>query len=504
MSPQAIAAIDLGTMSCRAEIFSLDGEPLGRHSVEYPLDTPAPDAAEQDAETWWQAACECLRGALKASSLSGADVLALGFSCQGHSWVPTDADFRPLRAAFTWLDRRSAPYAEQLLAAMGPDYWGHLAGKTPGPWHMLPQVLWLRDHEPEALDSAHHLLFCQDFLIARLTGKPVTDYTTAAATLFFDITANAWDVEELERHQLDAALLSQVVGSGTVVGTLNAQAAEDTGLSTRTLVVTGAQDQKCAALAAGLVPGIATASLGTATAIEALLDRPTFDAAIPIPCFPYLDTATWVLEAAISTTGGAVNWLRDALRPIAPDLSYSDLMACAAEAAPGCNGVIFFPYPAGAGMPHMRFDASAAFAGISLSTGISDLARAVLEACAYEIGTAVEAMRNAGCEIERLHTFGGGVRSRLWTEIIAATLDIPLFTCREAETALRGAAMLAARGALPDDQSAPLQDALRSPADPVTVSADLQATYADLFAHYARAREQYWPFQDAVRQEAEQ
>jgi len=504
VSSQAIAAIDLGTMSCRAEIFSLDGEPLGRHSLEYPLDTPVPDAAEQDAETWWQAACTCLREALKASSLSGEDVLALGFSCQGHSWVPTDADFRPLRPAFTWLDRRSAPYADRLLIAMGATYWGRLAGKTPGPWHMLSQLLWLHDHEPEALASARHLLFCQDFLIARLTGKPVTDYTTAAATLFFDISANAWDAEELEHHQLDAALLPQVVGSGTVVGSLTPQAARATGLSTRTLVVTGAQDQKCAALGAGLVPGIATASLGTATAIEALLDRPTFNPEVPIPCFPYLDTGTWVLEAAISTTGGAVNWLREAFRQIAPDLSYSDLMACAAEAAPGSNGVIFFPYPAGAGMPHMRFDASAAFAGMSLATGITDLARAVLEACAYEIATALAAMTDAGCAINRVHAFGGGVRSRLWTEIIAATLNIPLFTCREAETALRGAAMLAARGALPADRSAPLQDALRSPADPVSVTTDLQATYAKLFAHYVRAREQYWPFQDSLKQEEEQ
>jgi len=501
VSPKAIAAIDLGTTSCRAEVFSLEGESLGRHAVEYGIVSHEPDAAEQEALGWWSAACECMRQAVRQAEIRGEDVIALGFSTQGHSWVPTDADFRPLRAAFTWLDRRSGPYAEELLQERGAEYWGKLAGKTPGPWHMLPQILWLREHQPHILKAARHLLFAQDFLIARLTGKPVTDCTTAAASLFFDITHNRWDTRLLEHYDLDPKRLPQVAAAGTVVGHLTSEAAAQMGLSTDTVAVTGAQDQKCAALGAGLAPGIGTASLGTATAISALRERPRFDPAVPIPCFPYLEKGTWVLEAALTTTAGAINWLRDALRPVKKDLSYTELMRLAGEAPTGSGGVVFFPYPAGAGTPHMRFDASAAFAGINLSTTASSLARAVLEGCAYEIATALGAMQQAGCHIEQLYVFGGGVRSKLWTQIIAAVVGVPVYACQEAETAIRGAAMLAASGAMAPEQAATFQDALRSPATAVNVSEKLRTRYQALFERYARAREQYWRFQDTLTQE---
>jgi len=349
LAVQTIAAVDLGTTSCRAEVFSLDGEPLGRHSVEYSVDTPVPGAAEQDAETWWQAACECLRGALQRAGAEGKDVLAVGFSCQGHSWVPTDAGFRPLRPAFTWLDQRAARQAQSLLDEAGAECWGALAGKTPGPWHMLPQILWMREHEHDVINRAQHLLFVQDFLIARLTGRPATDYTTAAATLFFDITSNAWDGATLDRYRIAMRSLPEVVASGTAVGTVTHDAAAATGLSTETVVVTGAQDQKCAAFGAGLAPGIATASLGTATAIEALMDRPAFDVNVPIPCFPYLQADTWVLEAAITppagrSTGSATRCGRSTRS--SPTMSWQTLPPRARRVVTECCSSRISPAPA--------------------------------------------------------------------------------------------------------------------------------------------------------------
>lgn len=501
MSIQAIAAIDLGTTGCRAELFSLQGETLGRHGVEYHISSPTPDAAEQEAVGWWSATCECMRQALKQAELPGGQVLAVGLSTQGHSWVPTDAKFHPLRAAFTWLDRRSAPQAQRLAEQVGAEQWGQVAGKTPAPWHMLPQLLWLREHEPHVLQAARHLLFAQDFLIAHLTGKPVTDYTVATASLLFDITENAWSSKLLRQYGVAERMLAQVLPAGTVAGHLSREGAAQMGLSSDTVAVVGAQDQKCAALGAGLAPGIATASLGTATAISALTEKPVFRSDAPIPCFPYLQRGTWVLEAPLATTGGAMNWLREALRPVAPDLSYAALVDLAAKAPPGAAGVCFFPYLAGAGIPHGRVQARAAFAGLTLGTRVHHLSRAVLEGVAFEIAGALQVMKQAGCRIRRLYAFGGGVRSRLWCEIIAAAVDIPFMVCAEAETALRGAAMLAARGALPADQATAMQEALRSEARPVQAGADRRDLYQQLQARHARMREAYWAMDDTTYEE---
>ncbi len=498
MAERTIAAIDLGTTSCRAELFSLQGEPLARHSIEYSVDTSTPEAAEQNAEGWWKAVCECLRAVVKAAGVNGEDVQAIGISAQGHSWVPVDDAFNPLRPAFTWLDRRSQRYAAQLLKELGPQTWGEVAGKTPGPWHMLPQLLWLRDHEPEIASKASHLLFAHDFLVAKFTSHPVTDYTTAAGSLFFDINRCQWATEILGGYGISPRLLPRAVASGTVIGRLTPEAAKQTGLGTRTVVCAGAQDQKCAAFGAGIAPGVATASLGTSTAIEALVAKPVFHHEMPIPCFPFLTRNAWVLEAALSTTGGAINSLRNALRTVAPDLTYDELTDIAATAPAGSGGVLYFPFPAGAGTPHMRFDASAAFVGISLSTGLAEMARAMFEGTAFEIATAITAMHDAGCNIEQLCLFGGGVRSVPWVEMIAAVVGIPCYTCDEAETASRGAAMLAAEGLLQKDETRMLQAKLRSKAQRVTVTNHMWDDYQDLYRRYLRARKVYWPFIDSL------
>jgi xylulokinase len=494
-----IAAIDLGTTSCRAELFAADGSSMGRHSVEYPVLTPAPGAAEQDANAWWDAVCACLRATLREAGVSGADVTAVGLSTQGHSWVPTDGSFRPLRNALTWLDQRAAGHARELLDQYRADFWGTIAGKTPGPWHLLPQLLWLRETEPDIAGRANHLLMAHDFILAKLTDRSMTDYTTAAASLFFDIAHLEWDQTLLHAFQIDPAVLPEAVASGTPVGYLTERAAEDTGLSATTIAVTGAQDQKCAAYGAGLAEGIATASLGTATALEALLDSPAFDPDMPIPCFPYLAEGQWVLEAAITTTGGAVNWLRDALRPIYSALSHEQLTELAQSAPPGSNGVVFFPFIAGAGTPHWRFDAHGAFACLSLAATAADIARAVFEGCAFEIASALDAMRQTGSRIEKLYAFGGGVKSPLWTQIIAAVAGIEVYACSEAETALRGAAMLAAEAtgnAGPSDVAR-----FRSQATPLTAHPGLVETYRPLTDRYRRARDTYWTFDATLRTE---
>ena len=501
MAGRFIAAIDLGTTSCRAELFAADGSPLGRHSVEYPVLVPEPGAAEQDAEGWWDAACACLRATLREAGVGGADVAAVGLSAQGHSWVPTDERFRPLRKAFTWLDQRAGAQACALLEERGAQFWGTLAGKMPGPWHMLPQLMWLREAEPDTSRAAAHLLMAHDYLIARLTGKAVTDYTTAAATLLFDIDHLEWDPTLLHTYQVAPALLPRAAPSGTAVGHLTPEAAEATGLSTTTIAVTGAQDQKCAASGAGLAQGVATVSLGTATAIEALLPHPVFDAETPIPCFPYLTPERWVLEAAITTTGGAVNWLRDALRPVDPTFSHAHLSELAESAPPGSHGVVFFPFPAGAGTPHWRFGATAAFSGMTLAATVGDFARAVFEGCSYEVATALDAMRAAGARVDRLHVFGGGARSELWLQILAAVCGLPVYVCREAETALRGAAMLAAHGVFGSRRGAGLIAALRPDLEHVVVDTASCATYGPLMARYRRARDAYWAFDSTLNTE---
>lgn len=507
-----LLALDLGTSGCRAALFGLDGRCLARRHAEYGLLSPEPGAAEQDPDVWWQSLVSCVRGAQQEAP--DARVLAVGVSAQGHSWAPVDANLRPLRRALTWLDARAGEQARGLLERHGADLWGRLAGKLPGQWHMLPQLLWLREHDPDSLAGAWRFLCAHDFLIARLTGETVTDYTNAATTLLFDIAGGTWAGALLKEYAVYAGLLPEVRPAGSLAGGLTEAAAAELGLPAGTPVAVGAQDQKCAALAAGLAPGTATASLGTATAVIARAEAPRFSPEHGgIPCFPYLAQGQWVLEAPLATTGGALRWLRDTLQsPVGgvtdPDRpgsvtpptgdsevlgGYGQMIAAAEAVPPGAEGVLFFPYLAGAGAPFWRGDTRGAFCGLTLGSGPGHMTRAVLEAAAYDIAANLEHMRALGSAIERLVLFGGGARSALWPDIIAAVCEVPVLAGADSEAASRGAAMLA--GLALGLNTSPL----RLPVAPVQTREDWRAAYGTLRSAFDQAREAYLAFDGRLR-----
>lgn len=480
MGRSALLALDVGTSGCRAELFTPDGRSLAHHGVDYALLTPAPGAAEQRPEDWWDAVVTCTR---RVCAYAPGSVAAIGLSVQGHSWLPVDTEFRPLRPALTWLDNRAAAKAADLAADHPLSWWGEHAGKAPGPWHLLPQLLWLREHDPHCLTRARYLLFAHDYLLAKLTGAPVSDFTTAAGSLLFDLPTGEWSPGLLGEYGVAPQWLAPLQPSGASAGCLTASAAAALGLAAETLVAVGGQDQKVAALAAGLAPHTATASLGTATALMARLAAPRFEPSVgAIPCFPYLERGQYVLEAPLATTGGALRWLREVLGVE----GFEPLLAEAEQAAPGSGGVTCFPHLAGAAAPHWRPAARAAFCGLSLASGRGELTRAVLEAVAYDLRANLDHMAALGCALERLVVFGGGARSDLWPQIIAAVAGLPTFAGRGSEAATRGAAWLAARalGQDPAVFALPLRE--------IAVPHDWEETYAALYCHHAIERAWYF------------
>jgi xylulokinase len=491
MAVAALLAVDLGTSACRATLFALTGERLGEGRCTLALHCPAPGAAEQEPADWWQALLHCSAQAATEAP-PGVRVQAVGLSVQGHTWVPTDAHFEPLRPALTWLDSRAAPQARQLADHPPVEGWGALTGKLPGPWHLLSQWLWLAQAEPGIRPQARHLLTAHDWLQARLTGSPVTDLTQAATTLLFDLRQACWSPELLDAHGLRGDQLPLVQPAGTVAGRLQApELRAVVPCATDAIVAVGAQDQKCAALAAGLDDQTATVSLGTAGAVTARLPSPRFAADHgALPCFPYLQPGEWVLEAPLATAGGALRWLKEVLGA-GGDLSYDELIAAARPLPPGAEGVRWFPYLAGAGAPHWALEARGGISGLTLHTGPGHLCRALLEAVAGDIAANLDHMQTLGCCPRRLRLFGGGCASDLWPRIIAACCDLPTEACSHREAATQGAAMLAARALQLDP------DPWRLHGHPVTVTAAQREAYRAWRPQYSQALTAYWALDQA-------
>jgi xylulokinase len=438
-----LIGIDLGTTGCKCVACASDGSVLGERYYEYDLIHTPEGWILQDAEQWWQLVCQAIEETVHAGGPEAArNIRGLSISSQGIAVVPVDRAGHVLDQAISWLDKRATDQVEQIRLAFGEQEIFRRTGKRISPAYTLPKLMWLKQNRPELYSRTDKFLLPLDFINQRLTGNPVTDYAMASGTMAFDIRSGTWDEAILQACGIDPGKLPPVAVAGSYVGTVRRDLAAALGLPEETRVFLGTQDQKCAALAAGITTTTATISLGTASAISTLNDRPQDDEQRRIPCFA-LGQGRWVLESAIGTACVSLKWLR---KMITPDLDYAAMDLLAAAVAPGANGAFFYPHMEGAGSPFSQSDLRGSFHGLSLATERADLIRALLEGIAFQVHTnlAVQEEIN-GVAIKELRLFGGGSRSNLWCAIMADVTNRPVLQM-QAELANFGAVLLADMG----------------------------------------------------------
>jgi xylulokinase len=438
-----LIGIDLGTTGCRAVVYDDQGTCLGDSYREYGLITHSASVIEQDAAMWWELACGVVREAIARSDVDRNAVRALAVSSQGIAFVLIDEIGRPLGNAISWLDTRAGDESVLILERYPADRLFAITGKRASPAYVLPKLLWLRRNRPDEWRRARRILLSHDYLVYRACGECVTDHSLAGGTLLYDLRSSGWSDELLAAFDIAPGLLPTLRWAGTPVGTLTRLAAEELGLPPATIVVVGGQDQKCAALGAGIESGVATVSLGTAAAIIQTMDRPHTDIRMRVPTFSFVLSDCWVLEGVIGTGAGSLRWLRDLL---GGDAAYDGLVDAAAGVTPGTDGLVFLPHLSGAGSPYWDGTARATFHGLSLATTRAHLTRAVLEGVAFQIRANLAVTQELAGVVKQVILFGGGARSSLWRAIIGDAANLPVATTPSVETAALGAAMLAGLG----------------------------------------------------------
>lgn len=476
-----LIGIDLGTTGCKAAIYDEWGALRGEGYLEYGLITLSPTMIEQDPEAWWRLTCRAIGLALDAAEVDRREIAAIAVSSQGISFVCLDEAGNPLGNAINWLDGRATTECETILARFDAETLFALTGKRAAPFYVLPKLLWLREHRPEVWARTRGVLMGHDYLVYRLCGARVTDHSMAGGTLLYDLHALDWSAALLNAFAIPRAWLPELHWSGTAIGPLLPDVARDLELSPNVVVATGGQDQKCAALGAGIRDGVATLSLGTASAIVQVMDAPHTDSQMRIPTFTFVQRSRWVLEGVIATGAGSLRWHRDTL---APGTAYTALDAEAAAVPRGAEGVRFYPHLSGAASPHWRPEVRAAYEGLSLASTRGHLTRALLEGVAYEMRANLEITQDLAGRVDEAIVFGGGAKSSLWRAIIGDVLGLPLAWTPNVETASLGAAMLAGIGcgvfATPDAA----RDRMVSIAQRREPDSRAAAEYAGLYTDY--------------------
>jgi xylulokinase len=426
-----LIGLDVGTSSAKGIAIDATGTVLAEAERAYPLSTPRPGWAEQDPEDWWRAASAVL------DELGADRAAGIGLSGQMHGLVLLGADDRPLRPAILWNDGRSQPQCDAIEARLGIERLVALSGNRALAGFTAPKLLWLAEHEPDVLERTRSLLLPKDYVRLRLTGERATDVADASGTLLLDVGARAWSDRLCEAFGADPAWLPAVLESPEAGGTTAAGVP----------VAAGAGDQAAGALGAGVVDGAGPASivLGTSGVVFAARDAYAPDPRGRLHAFAHAVPGTWHVMGVELSAAGALRWLRDATTG-SDGVSFDALTAEAAVWAPGAEGLRFAPYLSGERTPHADADVRGAFVGLSLRHDRGALVRAVLEGVAHGLADAwdlVRAMADPPTPpptVGRLS--GGGARSALWTEIVAATLGLPLERTASDAGAAFGAALL--------------------------------------------------------------
>lgn len=423
MSARFILAHDLGTSGNKATLFDAEGHLVASVFVSYPTDYPQPNWAEQDPADWWRAVCEATQRLLGEVRLAPAEIAAVGFSGMMMGVLPVDAQGTPLRTCIIWADQRAQAEARQIADALGADEVYKRCGHRTSPAYCAPKILWIRSHQPEIYFQAAKFLIPKDYIVYRLTGVFATDFSDASGTLLFDLRSRHWANDFLHALDLSADQLPFPYPSPAVVGTVTADAAAATGLAAGTPVVIGGGDGSCAGIGAGVVePGAAYCVIGTSAWISVTTDQPMPDPFQRTMTFHHVHPERYAPMGVQQLAGGARDW---AWRALAGEAGL-DLDAAAAGVAPGAGGLLFLPYLMGERSPWWNPLARGAFVGLSMPHGKPEMARSVLEGVAFGLRQILMVLREQVPGIEALRLIGGGGKSRLWQQILADCLGLPI------------------------------------------------------------------------------
>jgi glycerol kinase len=447
----SLLALDAGTTGVTALVVDSDGHVLSRGYREFEQHFPADGWVEHDPDQIWQAVLAAAAAAIQAIDLRADPPTALGLTNQRETVVLWDRQtLQAPRRAIVWQDRRTADLCEKLREDGHEPAVNELTGLRLDPYFSATKLTWLARHEPQVwarvLAGDVAIGTVDSYLVARLTAgaRHVTDASNASRTLLYDIRTGAWSRPLCELFGVPIAALPEVVSSYGVVARTDASAF--LGLDLPVAGIAG--DQQAALFGQGCVrPGSSKCTYGTGSFV--LVNT----GATPVSAgHGLLTTVAWghpdgrldyALEGAVFVTGAAVQWLRDGLGVIGTAAQVEDL----ARSVPDSGGVVFVPALTGLGAPGWDPHARGAILGIGRGTTSAHLARATLEAIAYQVRDVVDVMTaEAGVALPLLAVDGGAAANDLLCELQATAVQVPVERAAVLDTTGLGAALLAGLG----------------------------------------------------------
>ena len=506
MAKQFILAHDLGTTGNKASLYDAQGRVRASSFFGYGTEFPRVNWVEQNPENWWQAVCVSTKQLLSSARVDSKDIACIAFSGQMMGCVAVDRQANPLRNSIIWADLRGVAEAQYLIDRVGAEKVYRITGHRASASYAGAKILWIRNHQPEIFAQAHKFVHAKDFIVARLTGNFVTDYSDASGMNLYDLCAHDWSAEILDAIGLDRARLPELHSSTDVVGEVTTKVADEVGLAAGTPVVIGGGDGSCAAVGAGVVrEGSAYNYLGSSSWIGIATQAPIFDPTMRTFTWAHLVPNMYSPTGTMQAAGGSYQWLRDNFclpeKDSAARLQVSpyELMNLQAEQSPaGANGLLFLPYLLGERSPRWNPQARGAFVGLTMKHNRADMIRATLEGITFNLRVILEAFETQGANIEGMRVIGGGARGRVWRQIMADIYAKPILRPALLEEATCLGAAIAGGIGIGLFKDFSIAEKLTPVVDTVLPNPDVKPRYDQMYKIFNQSYDALVPVWDAL------
>ena len=431
--------VDLGTSAVKLLLMNEQGGIEKIVSREYPLLFPHSGWSEQNPYDWYEQTVDGLKELL--SECEKSDVAGISFGGQMHGLVTLDEQDAVVRPAILWNDGRTTEETAYLNDVVGRDKLTEYTANIAFAGFTAPKILWMQKNEPQLWAKVKKIMLPKDYLAYRLSGTFCTDYSDASGMLLMDVKNKCWSKEMMEICHVSREQLPDLYESYEAVGTLKEEIAAELGLSSEVKIIAGAGDNAAAAVGTGTVGADhCNLSLGTSGTLFVSSDKFGVDEHNALHSFAHADGGYHLMGCMLSAASCNKWWMDEILKTKDYAGEQKGITTL------GENQVFYLPYLMGERSPHNNPDARAMFVGMSMDTTREDMTLAVLEGVAFGLRDSLEVVRSLGIRIDSSRICGGGAKSPLWRQIIAAVMNVKLEIIESEEGPGYGAAILAAVG----------------------------------------------------------
>lgn len=444
-----IAGLDIGTTGCKCTVFDENGQYLDKAYSAYPVKRVV-GSHEIDVSIVMVAVLHVIR---KMAS-QYPDIRGIGVTSFGETFVATDENGKPLRAAMLYTDPRGREECEALVERLGEKTIVNLTGLRPHEMYSISKLMWLKVHEPDIWAKTQYIFLLEDYVVYHLTGIRQIDYSLASRTMAFDIKNMCWSSKILDAAGIDRNLLSVPVPIGTSAGPVTENVAIQTGLAPSTEIISVSHDQIAAAVGAGVFDSsLAVDGAGTVECLTPVFDDlPDMEAMYDgyFSVVPYVIPGKYVAYAFSYTGGALMQWCtemlakKEKLDSEVLGITVNELLEKLYYERNGENpsGLLVLPHFAGAATPYMDTGSKGAILGLTVDTRAEDIYRGCMEGVVYEMYLNAKALEKSGTKYQKIHATGGGAKSAVWMQMKADMLGVPIVALKTTDAGTVGSAML--------------------------------------------------------------